>query len=93
MLTQPRDVLTGFFKYALEMESLEDTVAEKRIQDVLEKQGHNASVIYKPRSGGTVNRNLHRYTPELMDYIKQVAGDLIVYFGYASYEENPTGFF
>lgn len=51
-------------------------------------------MIYKPRSG-TMNKNAHRYSPELLNYIKEKAGDLLYFFGYVNIDayENPTGFF
>jgi hypothetical protein len=40
-----------------------------------------------------MNKNMHRYSKELLDYIKTKAGDLLYFFGYVKTEDNPTGFF
>ena len=40
-----------------------------------------------------MNKNLHRYSPELLDHIKEKAGYLLYFFGYVDLEDNPTGYF
>jgi hypothetical protein len=40
--------LNEIFAFALELESTEGTVIEKRISDILQSNGHNASIVYKP---------------------------------------------
>jgi hypothetical protein len=49
-------------KFILGMDSIEGTVLEQRIEDVV-SMGSASTQIYKPRSGGS-NKNLMNYTPE-----------------------------
>jgi hypothetical protein len=44
------------------MDSLEGTVIERRIEDVL-KMDKKSTQAYTPRSGG-INKNMKNYTPE-----------------------------
>ena len=56
--------------------------------------GKDATVVYKPRSGG-INKNLSNYKPEQLEYTKNYNEDMIHFFGYAEdgKEENRTPFF
>ncbi|CDW77353.1 fbox domain containing protein [Stylonychia lemnae] len=100
----PKDTFEDFFSFALDLKSIKDTLIGQRINDVIKNQGHSASLIYQPRSstGGQasqktqVNKNLHRYSQVLLDYIKEQAADLLYFFGYVQIDkETPerTGFF
>ena len=40
-----------------------------------------------------MNKNTHRYTHEITQYIKEKAGDLLYFFGYVDLDDNPTGYF
>ena len=60
VLLNPKEELTKLFKYILAMDTLEGTVIERRIDDVL-KMDKKTTMAYKPRSGG-INNNLKNYT-------------------------------
>ena len=62
VLENPREELTKLFKFILAMDSLEGTVIERRIEDVL-KMDKKSTQAYTPRSGG-INKNMKNYTPE-----------------------------
>lgn len=49
-------------KFILGMDSLEGTVIEQRIEEVV-SMDKKSTQVYKPRSGGS-NKNLGNYTPE-----------------------------
>lgn len=91
VLMDSKQVLEEVFTFMLEVEDIEGTVIQTRIQETIAK-GKEASQLYKPRSGA-MNKNAHRYSPELIEYIKEKAGDLLYFFGYVNFDENPTGFF
>jgi hypothetical protein len=64
LITTPKQALSDIFAFVLGTPSIEGTVIEQRIEDVL-KVGKEGSIIYKPRNGGGgVNKNLHNYTDE-----------------------------
>jgi predicted deacetylase len=75
----------------LELEDVEGTVIQERIIETIGK-GKEANQLYKPRSGA-MNKNMHRYSKELIEYIKEKAGYLLYFFGYVKTDDNPTGFF
>ena len=62
ILANPEEELQNLFKFILGLESIEGTVLEKRITDVM-ALGSKKNQTYKPRQGG-VNRNLANYLPE-----------------------------
>ena len=62
VMANPRTELKNLMKFILGMESIEGTVIEQRIEDVL-GLGSASNQAYKPRSGGS-NKNLQNYTPE-----------------------------
>lgn len=80
-------------KFLLGLESLEGTVAEQRVIEVLQ-MGTTANHIYKPRSG-KINNNLHHYNPEQLEYLRNASEDMIHFFGYAQDDDpkNTTPFF
>ena len=75
------------------MESLEGTVIEQRIKEVV-AMGKGASQVYKPRSGG-INKNLTNYKPHQIEYTKNFNEDMIHFFSYVEdgKEDNRTPFF
>ena len=89
VLQNPRKELTNLFKFILGVESLEGTVMERRIEDVL-AMGDRASQTYKPREGG-INKNLHNFTPEMIDQIKKRNEDVFHIFGYVKDDRNDDG--
>ena len=68
----------------LGMDSIEGTVLEKRIDEVL-SMGAEKNRVYKPRLGGS-NKNLKNFTREQIAYCKQVNEELFHVFGYAKDE-------
>ncbi len=98
----PSETLNDFFAFSLGLETTEGTVIQQRIKDVIANQGHSASVLYQPRAsnGGKIdpktqiNKNLYRYSEDLLNYIKDAAGDLLYFFGYVDVDEkSSTPFF
>ena len=55
---------------------------EKKIDDVCEV-GHSKSLIYKPRPGGGMNSQMHNYTDDMKDYLKDQLSEIVHFFGYA----------
>ena len=80
------------FKYTLGLESLQDTVIEQRINDVI-TNNKDASVSYKPRSGGGYGKNDKYYNDEIISFMKDEGEDLLYFFGYTNVGENNTSFF
>ena len=68
------------------MPSLEGTVIDKRIDEVM-AMGSKRNQVYKPREGGT-NRNLKNFLPEQLEYTKALNEDLFHTFGYVKDEER-----
>ena len=58
----PEPELRDLFKFILGLDSLEGTVIDKRIKDVM-AMGAKKNQTYKPRQGGT-NRNISNYLRE-----------------------------
>ena len=54
-------------RFVLGIESIEGTVMEKRIDEVLNWEP-SKNQGYKPRKTGK-NKNLQHYTPEMIDYV------------------------
>lgn len=67
-------------RFILGVESIEGTVMERRIQDVMNMDASKQQV-YKPRSG-TVNRNLDKYTKEMLQYVYDELEPYVHMFGY-----------
>ena len=78
-------------RFSFGRESIEGTVLKKRLEQLVANQG--GAVVYKPKNVG-YNKNLHKYSPEILEYIKQVLRPLLIYFGYVKVEgiENQYGF-
>ena len=69
------------------MESLDGTVIERRIDDVLD-MGKTASQAYKPRLAGA-NKNVKNYTNEMYQKVKKTNSDIHHIFGYVNDEKVP----
>jgi hypothetical protein len=93
VLANPKNELTNLMQFILGVETLEGTVAERRIDEVL-AMGSKSNQVYKPRSGG-VNKNLKNYNPEQIELTKNLNEELIHIFGYADDKstDNITPFF
>ena len=92
-MSNPRKELTELMKFILGMDTLEGTVIEQRIEDVL-SMDKTSTQVYKPRSGGS-NKNIMNYTPEQIEFQKSFNEYLIHYFGYAAdgKPDNNTPYF
>ena len=90
-LANPGKSLEEIFAFALELDNLEGTVVSNRIANWLEPENHDKIHVYKPHYAVT-KESIGFYTDELLDYIKEQAGDLLYYFGYVSFKDNPTSF-
>ena len=88
VMANPRVELQNLMKFILGMDSIEGTVLEQRIEDVV-SMGAASTQIYKPRSGGS-NKNLMNYTPEQLEYKTSELEKLVHFFGYAVDEKNPN---
>jgi hypothetical protein len=83
------------FEFLLDVEDLEGTNANRRIDEFAAK-GKEASQSYQTKTTtGVPNAHSKRYTPELLAYIKQELGHLLYFFGYTNHpvEENKTAYF
>lgn len=92
VMANPRKEISKLFQFVLGMDTLEGTVLETRIEEIL-SMGSEKNRVYKPRSGGS-NKNLKNFTREQIAYCKEVNEELFHVFGYAKdeREENNTPF-
>lgn len=89
ILEKPEQELRELFKFILGMESIEGTVIERRIKDVM-AMGAKKNQTYKPRQGGT-NRNLNNYSSAQIEYTKNHNEEFFHTFGYVKDEERLPG--
>ncbi len=69
LVNEPKNTYEGIFKYLLEVDSLEGTNAQRRIDEVV-AMGRAASQTYKFKATtGQLNANEKRYTPEQVKFI------------------------
>jgi len=71
--SNPKPVLDNLFKFLLNVDSLEGTVAEARINEVLDL-GHEATQLYKVKdhdSKTQFNRNIDRFPEWTKEYIAE----------------------
>lgn len=88
IMANPEEELTKLFRFILGMDSLEGTVIEQRIKEVI-RMGSKKTQSYKPRSGGT-NKNLENYLPEQIEFTKNYNEEIFHIFGYVKDETlNP----
>jgi len=66
-------------------------VLQRRIEEVT-NNGEEQNIIYTPRVG-SYNKNLEKYSPEQLEYIKEELEELLHYWGYSAYPGNHLGFF
>ena len=93
LVTAPKDTLMGLMSFLLEKEDLSGSNVERRIDEVV-SQGSSAAQTYKLKSTtGQFNVHSSKYSAEQKQMIQEVLGDQLYYFGYANYDNNPTGFF
>lgn len=61
-MLEPVAAMKGLFEFLLDVESIEDTVVEKRIIDICGK-GHKKTQVYTLKEGtGNLYRNIPLYT-------------------------------
>lgn len=87
----------GFMKFILELESLEGTNMERRIQAIRE-MGQRATDTYKLKKHSRdrkYNTKRNQYTDEQYNYVKTKLARWIWFFGYAKHEggNERTGFY
>ena len=93
LVSDPKQTLMGLMSYLLEVEDLSGTNVERRIDHVV-SQGKAAATTYKLKATtGVFNAHTSKFTPEQVSFIQETMGSQLYYFGYASYNDNPTGFF
>ena len=92
VLADPSKELKEIFRFILGIQSIEGTVIEHRIEEVM-KWSAEKNQTYKPRQGG-VNKNLKNYTAEQYEYMKQTNEEIFHILGYAKdeREDNITPF-
>ena len=64
-LSDQERILREIFEFVLNLEKLDGTIIENRINAMMEDKGHGASLVYKP-SSLVVGKNAHRFSPELL---------------------------
>lgn len=91
LLTKPKEELTGIMSFILDLDSLEGTNVQRRIDEVTASKDAGQPDL------GKFNKNVDKYTQEQIDYIKSKNADHLYYFGYTnsseSTEKNPYAFF
>ncbi len=95
LVTNPREELEGIMKFLLDIDSIEGTNAQRRINEVV-ALGAQASSTYKLKATtGKFNINKHKYTDAQIKLIMDQNADFLYYMGYSNHptEENKTAFF
>ena len=93
LANDPQSIMTQSFQYALDMKSIEGTVIKARLDKIISEHGVKTGESYKPRAPGDHLKNVKYYSEELMEVIREEAGDLIHFFGYAKQDGNSTSVF
>ena len=86
-----KETLSELFCFLLNVKSIEGTVIEKRISDLVDSGGNSAGSVYKLKSGQDYTkllRNESKYTPEQTEYLKKELKQAMLFFGYT---EDPSG--
>lgn len=83
-----RQTLTELFRFVLNAPDIDGTVVKQRIDEVT-SHSFEKQQVYKLKSTKTLNRNIDKYTPEQLDYIKSELKDYFFYFGYVANSEDP----
>lgn len=95
LVKSPREELLNMMKFLLNIDEIEGTVAEKRVDEVLAK-GASATQTYKLKATtGVANANANLYSEEQIKMVRDNLAEWLYFFGYAKHpeQENPTGFF
>ena len=83
-----KTILTDLFKFMLNQPTLAGTVLEKRINETT-FQSFEKRASYGLKSTVTLNRNIHLYNEEQIEFIKTELRDFLHYFGYVDHPSNP----
>jgi hypothetical protein len=95
LLVDPVPALEGLFAFLLDVPTIEGTVVQKRIHDSCAK-GTETKTVYKLKSTTkNVSKNVGKYRPEDIKYMKEEVRDYLYYFGYVNHptEEHHTACF
>ena len=96
LVSRPKETLSELFCFLLEVESVEGTVIEKRIED-LGTQGNAKNTVYNVKENSQkFNKSVHRYTEAQHALMKKELQDYNYFFGYANSpdeEDTETTFF
>ena len=57
LIVDPKKFLGEIFSFFLDVDSIEGTIVEKRIEEIC-NVGHSNSLVYKPRPGGGMNAQM-----------------------------------
>lgn len=88
MVNDAKNTYEGIFKFLLEIDNIEGTNAQRRIDEVV-KAGRSATQTYKfKETTGQLNASAKRYTQEQQKFIKDELGDLLYFFGYSNIDED-----
>lgn len=88
LVNDAKNTYEGIFKYLLEIEDIDGTNVQRRIEEVV-KAGRSATQTYKFKATtGQLNASANRYTPEQTEFIKSELGDLLYFFGYSNVDEE-----
>lgn len=88
LVNDKKNTYEGIFKFLLELDSLEGTNAQRRIDEVL-GMGQRAAQTYKFKATtGQLNTNTKRYSKEQADFIKNELADILYFFGYSNVDEE-----
>ena len=88
LVLDPLSVMEGAYAFLCNTDSIEGTVIQKRIKDIL-GMGHEASVSYKPKGIG-INKNAAKFPPELMKHVMDELEDINYFFGYTNIPEKEN---
>lgn len=94
MFANPREELIKIFKFMLDLDDLEGTNCLRRIDEVVKEKEKSRLYNLKPNTGD-FKANLHLYTPAQIEFVKEVLGDHLYFFGYSNHptHNNPTQIF
>lgn len=96
LISEPKPILEDLMKLLLNLDNLEGTNAQRRVDEVI-GMGPDATKVYKLKANTKVpNKNVTLYSADQQAYIKSKLDFFIRFFDYAQYPdqpENPTGFY
>jgi hypothetical protein len=95
LVNNPRKELEGIFKFLLDVDSIEGTNAERRLDQIMAMGADAAKSYATKQTTGKFNAHRSKYTDSQIDRIRERNAELLYYFGYANHpdQENHTAFF